>query len=554
MRILLVDWEYDPEADHEIRQVRPAPGLVPVETLLGGRVGQASGPTFVPDVIIQRERLGPRVFLQGLEAFDCPKLFWAVDSHLNMFWQRWYGRLFDVVLTPHVSLFEALPPEWRLPDVRRLPEPGHLRRWRGYEDRRYTASFVGVRDAQRPLRNWLADMLRDRHGVEAVRLPFARMLELYDDTRLIPNEAICGEVNFRLMEGASCGCCVLTQDSGDDLAAVFEPGSEVLVYRHALELDELLRFFGKRPDLSERIGRAAQRRVQAEHLPVHRFERMLEVACTAGRTAERGDAARRALTLARLAWARSRPESRPSLPDFLPQLDALSPHPDVTVARLRLLVESGGFAPAREMFDHIVRRPHEAPYPCPEGMLEANVIGATAALRLGDINMFRLFWLRQHRSEPEMRAIVVRSFMEGCLLWADLLERAGRLCLPGFLFDPASQCPETAWDMLCLAEPLTQDREHLDGWIRKSAAIADRTPLIVNQLGCRARCSLNAPDDWRARLDYAHACLKAFRLDEGLEELTLACAQARESGQERHLQRLLGYLALRAPGVTGANA
>ena len=537
MQILLVDCDLGEIPGHDVRRVSPKPGLVQVRDVLGD--------AGTPDLIVQRERLGPRVFLSGLDDVSCTKIFWSVDSHLNLFWHRWYGRLFDVVLTPHVSLFEALPIEWRLPDVRRFVVPGYQREWRPHAERSHTAAFVGILDKERPLRVWLAELLRERHGVTAQRLTPAAMLDLYDDTRLIPNEAICGEVNFRLMEGASCGCCVLTPDSGDDLCAIFDPGREVLVYRHALELDELLTFFGKRPDLSGRIGRAAQQRVLAEHVPEHGAARLVGMAGTASHGCT-GEEARRALLLARIQWARSRPESRTELPDFLPLLGKLEPHPEATAMCLRLLAETGRHDAVRNLLYQIFQAKQGEGALCPPDFLDGNLACAGAALRLNDFALFRLFWLRQHQEVLAAGRAVPEpdSLFQGCLLWADLLARADRVCQPGFLFDPGCQCPETAWDMLSLAESLAPDQETTGIWARKAAVLGERTPFVHSRLGCRARCSLNAPNDWRARLEYAHACLCAFRLEQGLAELAEARAQAVQAGQERHFARLLDRYAL----------
>ncbi|MBQ9407465.1 MAG: glycosyltransferase family 1 protein [Desulfovibrio sp.] len=189
------------------------------------------GGWFRPDVLIQREHIGKRRFLYGLEQLHCPKIFWAVDSHLNMAWQRWYIRLFDLVLTPHSSLFAALPQEWQSAPAQNFAWPGCRRPWRSHDKRSHSVAFVGVIDNNRPMRRSFAELLRRRCGLEACTLPFDAMLALYDDTRVLPNEAIAHEFNFRIMEGASCGCCVLTPDIGDDLAANFTPGREVIAHR-----------------------------------------------------------------------------------------------------------------------------------------------------------------------------------------------------------------------------------------------------------------------------------------------------------------------------------
>ena len=99
------------------------------------------------------------------------------------------------------------------------------------------------------------------------------MLKLYDNTRILPNESLCAEVNFRLVEDASCGCCLLTPDIGEDQDALLEPGKKCLIYANGLELLEQIDLPAARPEQAEAIGYAAWRRIQAEHL--RQFECMI---------------------------------------------------------------------------------------------------------------------------------------------------------------------------------------------------------------------------------------------------------------------------------------
>ncbi len=226
---------------------------------------------FTPDLIVQSEHLARRVLIQGLPEAPCPKVFWAIDSHLNLYWHRYYARLFDAVLTPHPSLWAELPPEWRHPRVVPFSKPGYARPFKPHTERTNLISLVGVLNKHRHLRLRLAELLKNYWGVEARQnIPFAEMLNLYDDTKIIPNESIAREVNYRLMETASCGAVPLTQDVGPDQDSLFEPGREMLVYRDAAELVAQINALIANPAKAEAIGRAAWERVQRDHLPANR--------------------------------------------------------------------------------------------------------------------------------------------------------------------------------------------------------------------------------------------------------------------------------------------
>lgn len=268
MNILLIDPMPELEhvlrcQGHELMVLRLGPGVFHLPGILRHA-------EFAPDLVFQQECLGPRAFFGGLDTLDCPTAFWAVDSHLNMFWQQWYALLFDAVLTPHVSLFRALPAGRRPCELRRFAWPGQRRQWVPHKQRGHALSLCARLDAHRPVRGWLAELLGPAGLYLTSGLGMAEMMRLYDGSRMVANECIANEVNFRLLEGASSGCMVLSPDVGEDQDALLLPDKEFLVYRDGLELLERIAWAKKHPEAAEAVGRAAMLRVQAEHLPEHR--------------------------------------------------------------------------------------------------------------------------------------------------------------------------------------------------------------------------------------------------------------------------------------------
>src|SRR5215813_3132621 len=82
--------------------------------------------------------------------------------------------------------------------------------------------------------------------------------------------------NTRTFELAAVGACQLV-DAKDELAQLFKPGDEVLVYRDLAELRRVLDHFLARPDEARAIGENARRRALAEHTLAHRVDEMLHV-------------------------------------------------------------------------------------------------------------------------------------------------------------------------------------------------------------------------------------------------------------------------------------
>lgn len=534
MNILLIDCSLGMQTKHTVRTAHwPGQGaFVPVQFFLQ-QVGE-NGRPFQPDILIQKEHIGRRVFLDGLWDLACPKIFWAVDSHLNLYWQRFYGQLFDLVLTPHTDIFAKMPQNWQLPRVERLTCPGSMRIWRGHEKRQQMAAFVGRIDSNRDQRQRFARFLQKNYGVEPQCMPYEEMLQYYEKTRILPNESICGEFNFRIMEGASCGCCVLTEDIGPDLEANFEPGREVLTYRHVQELDDELRFLSSRPRLSENIGKAAKERVQRCHLPEHRYETLLRHAAsltahTTDRTQEQ-----RAYVLACAQWARGNPAQSSLIPHIMQQLKTLDEDWQVLAMRLRLEMEVGQLVEARNILIHllgVIENMQAGDW------LDAMTAALSMALRIDDpdlIDECRKLWQRmgQNISMPQ-----TKDRLTLCLSWADLLVASGRLCQPGFLFsDTGQQCPETAIEMLLAAKPWLVGEQDTKRWISSLARISAQTPLTSLTLGFSAHHSLYHGSDWRVGLEHAYWNLRSYRLEEGLEEAAIAHQTAVQKGEENAFQ------------------
>ena len=85
----------------EVLRLHPQPGVIDLSALL-----REHGCT--PDLLIQTENLADRTLLAGLPELACTKVFWSVDTHLNLSWHGLYGRLFDGVLATQRRLLPDL--------------------------------------------------------------------------------------------------------------------------------------------------------------------------------------------------------------------------------------------------------------------------------------------------------------------------------------------------------------------------------------------------------------------------------------------------------------
>lgn len=537
MRILCVNGSLDVclrEAGHEVLSLALGAG---VHTLRGA--GGHELEIFAPHAIVQQEHLGHTALLSDLPSFACPKIFWSVDTHINLYWHRYYGRLFDVFCTPHRALCAEAPAHWRHPHICHLPTAGIARKWQPHAGRSHALNFVGRVTAQRPSRRFFLECLLKRYGLRALDgLSFDAMLGLYEDTRILPNECIALETNFRLLEGASCGCCVISPDIGEDQDVLFTPGREVLVYTDALECLDLMDFCLRKKPMAAKIGQGAYQRIQAEHLPRHRAASLLRVLQDAPRTALQGAQAQEYLWCS-LAELHLNGEFDafcvPALweEDVLPQCES----PDTLVLRLRRAVQlndEAGCAALLRTAEQMLPLWAASPVGSEAAAEAASALGLVC-LRRGDLPLARTFWRIFQSSRgnilPPVPPAEAVSLADLALHWGQALWTAE---------ESVGNHWYQAMDMLSLASRL---KPLGSGWAKAFLALTPmsrRFPLLA--LSAAARLSLNAPDDVQASAACIAANIRAFRLEEAREEaqemLLSGDGRPRQASQQASQQAL----------------
>lgn len=481
---------------------------------------------FAPDLVLQVECLGRRTLLQGLDELDCPTLFWATDPHLNLHWHSSYARLFDQTLSTQKSIVPSFKADG-VKDVRWLPRFALDMASPPIAERKNDIAFVGRLSDQRPGRKWMVDFINSRMGERTFRveqsLTYGEMLALYQDTKIIPNESILGEVNFRLFEGTSCGCLLLTQDLGDEQASLFEPGKEMDTYADAAELEEKLKLYLGNDQLVQSMSEAAYKRVHSEHLPVHRIETILEYAKDAVRCKSVGPDADKwlAITVASM-WESGM--LKISVSEVLSRLSSVKQDEYVVIATLRVQTVVGASSVIEEnlmmllgskMFDD---------------SFGLNFTASAAALRVGNWDAAKAFWYR-HLNALKGTKLPPKSPKDLLVLWAKELKRHDLFFRGGFPFNSKTHLPHTAMDCLMALN----EAEPGDVEVLKLIETMLRSRKELDQVRDGFLTSLVAQEfkDWRLAFELGMTNLHTYRLDEGMKKLAVAKALAHEKGQER---------------------
>lgn len=163
-------------------------------------------------------------------------------------------------------------------------------RLKNYGDRKKQLVFVGAYSENRASllnkinskvllvgKQWEV-LVHSKHDVLAKRIPVEEVAKLYNEHVAVLNvknsNNVVNGLNMRTFDAPVCGCVVLNDDLGD-LERCFEIGNEILVYRNAEELDDLVSRIMSDELFRKAIATAGRKRVLAEHLYEHRISSIL---------------------------------------------------------------------------------------------------------------------------------------------------------------------------------------------------------------------------------------------------------------------------------------
>jgi hypothetical protein len=188
---------------------------------------------FIPDVILVCESLMKRRF-PDLTDSKLPLVFYSIDGHMHFDWHVRYGRQFDLIISSQQDIAEKF---------KQLGNDAHWLPWSYtagikpfYGERRpidigIVGSFMGM---SRPRRmNMLMDLSK-RFRVKIFGPPFTNWLSqaetqaVYRMSKVVLNETICGELNFRVFESIAEGACLVCENEDNGLDQLFEPGIDYL--------------------------------------------------------------------------------------------------------------------------------------------------------------------------------------------------------------------------------------------------------------------------------------------------------------------------------------
>jgi len=214
-----------------------------------------------------------RVF--GLEDAPCPVVFFSVDAQHHASWHGLVGSACDEVLLAQLDYIPGYAaagvdnlhwmPLWAPDDVPApSPVPVHDLAFVGTLDVRLNAERVAFVDALRP-------------RLPGFHASTGAWREVYARSRMVLNQTVGGDLNFRVFEGLASGALLLTERTGNGLEHLFADGEHLVTYPRG-DVDAVValveRYRHADPERSA-IAERGRARVLASHCERHRAAEVL---------------------------------------------------------------------------------------------------------------------------------------------------------------------------------------------------------------------------------------------------------------------------------------
>ncbi|MFH1136784.1 MAG: glycosyltransferase [Pseudomonadota bacterium] len=260
-----------------------------------------------PDLVLALAQapLDPHT-LARIRNLGCPSAFWFVEDGRFLTYYREFAGGYDYFFHIQGAEMEAELKKLGVKNFLNLPLAADPEVFQPIADQRLLApfradlSFMGAgypnRRAVFPelldfdFKIWgtewdLESDLGRRVQKNGARVSTAETVLIYNAGRINLNlhssiftaglDAAGGFINPRTFEIAACGAFQLV-DRRHPLQQFFEPEKELSTFENVAELRDKIAFFLQRPELREEMGRAARKRVLAEHTYQHRLKVLLD--------------------------------------------------------------------------------------------------------------------------------------------------------------------------------------------------------------------------------------------------------------------------------------
>ena len=179
---------------------------------------------FQPDILFITDESLPPMY-SGLEKLQFPVVGYLIDSHLHLDWHRHFANVFDHCFIAQQNYFHDISQNCSRCTLLPLFASGDLSENRS---RDIDVCFVGTLDAAKnPQRVRFIDAFKQCHPLTVAQGAYK---ELFNRSRIILNQSVWDDLNFRVFEAMACGGLLLTDSVGNGLEDMFSDGIHLVLY------------------------------------------------------------------------------------------------------------------------------------------------------------------------------------------------------------------------------------------------------------------------------------------------------------------------------------
>lgn len=234
---------------------------------------------FVPEIVLFVEGGTHRLFPVGFGHFDCPVVWYAIDTHTDFSKHIALARCFDHTFVAQKRFVDALE---RQSGVRTtwlpLAFPSEFAdRYSAHKD--LDLAFVGSVDPRLyPGRSRALGLLGALAATaETGSATPSDMMERYGRAKVVFNQCANADLNMRFFEAMGSGAVLLTDSKpGLHVDELFEDGVHYLSYADEQDMLAKFKMVLRDPVRCRSIGDAARERVLSQHTYDHRVEQIVQ--------------------------------------------------------------------------------------------------------------------------------------------------------------------------------------------------------------------------------------------------------------------------------------
>lgn len=228
---------------------------------------------FYPDRIVWHDNSCPLTVL-GLEDCSIPSVMYSVDTHHHYQLHSYIAGSFDHILVAQKDFMEYFKlrgtpyswfPLWASEPVAPSAE------------KKYGAVFVGTLNPE--LNPERVDFFSKLQKVCSITVTQGHWPSIFSASEIVVNQAVKGDLNFRVFEAMISGAMLLTETGGNGLLDLFNDGEHLVTYTPRDVDDAATKITALLGNIKRTRTIAAQGRAEilSKHLAEHRAAHLMEI-------------------------------------------------------------------------------------------------------------------------------------------------------------------------------------------------------------------------------------------------------------------------------------